>query len=50
MRRFPAFRCPHPPRHQGGTILGSSRGGFDLDRILESVQANGINIVFVIGA
>lgn len=46
-----AHRTPIPLSHQqGGTILGSSRGGFDLDRILESVQANGINIVFVIGA
>lgn len=34
---------------EGGTVLGSSRGGFDLQRILESLTANRINMVFVVG-
>jgi 6-phosphofructokinase 1 len=34
---------------QGGTILGSSRGGFDADKILASAQRRGINILFVLG-
>lgn len=33
----------------GGTILGSSRGGFDLDKILDSLEKQKINIVFLIG-
>ncbi len=33
----------------GGTILGSSRGGFDLDRILGALQDKGITQLFVIG-
>jgi 6-phosphofructokinase 1 len=33
----------------GGTILGSSRGGFDADKILNSLEARGINQVYVIG-
>lgn len=27
----------------GGTILGSSRGGFDADKILDSLVAKGVN-------
>ncbi len=34
---------------QGGTVLGSSRGGFDLDRILDALEKRGINMVFLIG-
>ena len=34
---------------QGGTILGSSRGGFDADKILDALEKNGINMVFGIG-
>ena len=34
---------------QGGTILGSSRGGFDADLIINSLQSKGINMVFLIG-
>ena len=33
----------------GGTILGSSRGGFDADRILASIQEHRINIVVIVG-
>lgn len=31
--------------HQGGTILGSSRGGFDCERIFDAIEAYGFNIV-----
>ena len=33
----------------GGTILGSSRGGFDADKILNSLVEKGINQVYLIG-
>jgi 6-phosphofructokinase 1 len=33
----------------GGTILGSSRGGFDKDKILNALQEKGINQVYIIG-
>ena len=36
-------------QYQGGTILGSSRGGFDADKIIKSLVAKGINHVYVIG-
>jgi len=35
--------------HEGGTCLGSSRGGFDLDTILDFVHAKKINQLYVIG-
>lgn len=38
-----------PIHEQGGTILGSSRGGFDLDKILAALEEKGINMVFIIG-
>jgi 6-phosphofructokinase 1 len=34
---------------QGGTVLGSSRGGFDKDRIIESIEKRGLNMIFAIG-
>jgi len=34
---------------QGGTILGSSRGGFEAEKILDSLKESEINMVFVIG-
>jgi 6-phosphofructokinase 1 len=34
---------------EGGTILGSSRGGFDADKILDSLIENGVNQLYVIG-
>ncbi|CAD8131465.1 unnamed protein product [Paramecium pentaurelia] len=33
----------------GGTILGSSRGGFDLNKIVEAIVNHGINQVFCLG-
>lgn len=35
--------------HEGGTILGSSRGGFDCKKIFDAIEAYGFNCVFVIG-
>lgn len=35
--------------HQGGTVLGSSRGGFDIDRICAFLKAKKISQLFVIG-
>ena len=35
--------------HLGGTILGSSRGGFDLDKIIEGLDARRVNQLYVIG-
>ena len=33
----------------GGTVLGSSRGGFDIDKILSACQRNRVNQVYIIG-
>ena len=33
----------------GGTILGSSRGGFDGDKILAELERRGVNQVYIIG-
>eukprot|EP00898_Chlorokybus_atmophyticus_P001277 jgi/Chlat1/214/Chrsp1S08777 len=33
----------------GGTILGTSRGGSNIDRIVDSIQDRGINQLYVIG-
>jgi 6-phosphofructokinase 1 len=35
--------------HLGGTILGSSRGGFDGNKITDALVAKGINQVYLIG-
>jgi 6-phosphofructokinase 1 len=35
--------------HEGGTILGSSRGGFDLDKIIAFIQMKNIKQLYVIG-
>jgi 6-phosphofructokinase 1 len=35
--------------HQGGTILGSSRGSQDPQRLVDSLEALGIDVLFVIG-
>ena len=35
--------------HSGGTCLGSSRGGFDLDTILDFIHEKRINQLYVIG-
>jgi len=34
---------------QGGTVLGSNRGGYDTDKILNSLEIAGVNMLFVIG-
>jgi len=34
---------------QGGTFLGSSRGGFDAERILDALVARGVTFVFITG-
>jgi 6-phosphofructokinase 1 len=36
-------------QYQGGTIFGSSRGGFDADRIINALTEKGINQLYVIG-
>ncbi len=35
--------------HEGGTVLGSSRGGFDLEKILQFLKSKKITCLFVIG-
>jgi 6-phosphofructokinase 1 len=35
--------------HEGGTILSSSRGGFDMDKIVEFIKRKGIRQLYVIG-
>jgi 6-phosphofructokinase 1 len=35
--------------HEGGTILRSSRGGFDIDKILEFFEEHDINQLYIIG-
>jgi len=35
--------------HEGGTILGSSRGGFDIDKICEFIKSKDIKQLYVIG-
>ena len=57
-RGFYSDDCPPSPltmrdvsgiQCRGGTILGTSRGGADLDRIVDSIQDLGVNMVFVVG-
>lgn len=35
--------------HEGGTIIGSSRGGHDTKRIVDSIVAMGYNQIYIIG-
>jgi 6-phosphofructokinase 1 len=35
--------------HVGGTVLGSSRGGFDRKKIVDAIVEKGINQVYCIG-
>jgi len=35
--------------HEGGTVLGSSRGGFDIEKIVDFMQTRHINQLYVIG-
>ncbi|KAG2570119.1 hypothetical protein PVAP13_7KG047200 [Panicum virgatum] len=34
---------------RGGTILGTSRGGHDIKKIVDNIQDHGINQVYIIG-
>ncbi|KAI6682264.1 hypothetical protein NL676_036145 [Syzygium grande] len=34
---------------RGGTILGTSRGGYDTQKIVDSIQNRGVNQVYIIG-
>lgn len=36
-------------QNKGGTILGSSRGGFDGPKMIQALKARGINQLYVIG-
>ena len=36
-------------QRRGGTILGTSRGGADMPRIVEKIEEMGINMVYVVG-
>eukprot|EP00904_Undaria_pinnatifida_P002128 jgi/Undpi1/11916/HiC_scaffold_4.g01615.m1 len=36
-------------QHEGGSILGSARGGFDLDKIIDFITENKINQLYIIG-
>ena len=35
--------------HHGGTMLGSSRGGFDIERTIEFLRKSGVNQLYIIG-
>jgi hypothetical protein len=35
-------------QYQNGTIFGSSRGNFDVDKIINALRENGINQLYVI--
>lgn len=35
--------------HQGGTVLGSSRGAQDIPAIVDTLERNGVGVLFVIG-
>ena len=35
--------------HHGGTYLGTARGGFDCDKIINRIVAQGVNQVYIIG-
>ena len=36
-------------QHDGGTVLGTSRGGSDTNKIVDAIQNRKINMVFVVG-
>ncbi|XP_020087795.1 ATP-dependent 6-phosphofructokinase 6-like [Ananas comosus] len=42
-------KCVNGIHKRGGTILGTSRGGHDTTKIVNSIQDRGINQVYVIG-
>lgn len=35
--------------NSGGTILGSSRGGYDIEKIVNGIKALGINQIYIVG-
>lgn len=35
--------------HEGGTVLGSSRGGFDIDKIVDFLKSRNVSQLYVIG-
>jgi len=35
--------------HEGGTVLGSSRGGFDIEKIVTFLKEKNVNQLYVIG-
>ncbi|KAH7572693.1 hypothetical protein ACOSP7_015943 [Xanthoceras sorbifolium] len=39
----------HGWHKRGGTVLHTSRGGFDLHKIVDAIQTNGFNQVYIIG-
>ncbi|KAJ9180793.1 hypothetical protein P3X46_009000 [Hevea brasiliensis] len=39
----------HDWHKKGGTVLETSRGGFDLHKIVDSIQSRGFNQVYIIG-
>jgi 6-phosphofructokinase 1 len=36
-------------QYHGGTVFGSSRGGFDLNKIINALEEKGINQLYIIG-
>lgn len=44
-----SVECVDACHHLGGSILGSSRGGFDVDKIIDFLKEHGINQLYVIG-
>ncbi len=50
LKEIPKSICAIKDIHtRGGTLLGSARGGFDTEKIIESLQTHGINQVYAIG-
>ena len=45
----PPTHLPDQIHHEGGTILGSSRGGFDIDKIIGFLEEKRICQLFIIG-
>ncbi|CAD7929591.1 unnamed protein product [Amoebophrya sp. A25] len=42
-------RVVHDIQHLGGTILGATRGGFDIDKISAFIEKNNIDMLFIVG-
>ncbi|KAL1356535.1 hypothetical protein AAHE18_05G191400 [Arachis hypogaea] len=42
-------KCVNDIHKRGGTVLGTSRGGHDTNKIVDSIQDRGINQVYIIG-